>query len=216
MDQRHRAALKLCLVTDGRGELAPLLDLAQQAIEAGVRAVQLREPQLSARQVASLAERLLPQLDAVGGILLVNDRVDVVAAGLAHGAHVGHRSLPPQLARAALRPGQLLACAVHEPWELAAAHGDGCDFGVLGPVLATSSKPGVAPIGLERAGEWTAASPLPLLWLGGFDADTIAGLAAVPPAQRPLGIAVRSAICAAPDAGAAAWRLLQELKRAGW
>ena len=32
-------------------------------------------------------------------VLLVNDRLDVALAGAAHGAQVGHRSLPPEIAR---------------------------------------------------------------------------------------------------------------------
>lgn len=216
MDQDRRRALRLCLITDGRGDLAALLQLVQQALEGGVRAVQLREPKLTARQLANLCERLRPQFDAAGGVLLVNDRVDLAAAGLCHGAQIGHKSLPAAAARTALRHGELLGCSVHEQDELSRAAADGCDFAVLAPVLATLSKPGVPHLGITEAARWTAQSPLPLLWLGGFDAASLPQLAEVPDAGRPLGIAVRSAICAAADPGAAAWRMCQELAKLGW
>lgn len=216
MDQQQRSALRLCLISDGRGELAALLQLVQLALEGGVRAVQLREPKLTARQLAALCERLRPQFDAVQGVLLVNDRVDIAAAGLCHGAQIGHKSLPAAAARAALRHGELIGCSVHEQDELARAAADGCDFATLAPVLPTDSKPGMPHLGIERAAQWTAASPLPVLWLGGFDTANLQQLAAVPAAGRPLGIAVRSAICSAGDPGAAAWRLCQELQKLGW
>lgn len=216
MHEDQRRALRLCLITDGRGELAALLQLVQQALEGGVRAVQLREPKLNARQLANLCERLRPQFDACGAVLLVNDRADLAAAGLCHGVQLGHKSLPVAAARAALRHGELIGCSVHEQDELAAAAQAGADFAVLAPVLPTASKPGVVHLGLERAGQWTAAAPLPVLWLGGFDAQSLARLAEVPQGSRPLGIAVRSAVCVAEDPGAAAWRLGQELQKLGW
>lgn len=216
MNQPQRRALRLCLITDGRGELASLLQLVQQALAGGVRAVQLREPMLTARQLGALGERLLPLVDAVQGVLLVNDRVDVAAAGLCHGVQLGHRSLPTAAARAALRHGELIGCSVHQEDELQRAAEDGADFALLAPVLPTGSKPGVPHLGIERAGQWTATAPLPVLWLGGFHAANLDALGAVPAASRPLGIAVRSAICSAADPAAAARRLCQELQQLGW
>ncbi|GAB4143537.1 MAG: thiamine phosphate synthase [Planctomycetota bacterium] len=215
MDERRRSALRLCLITDGRADLNGLVRLVERALEGGVRAVQLREPGLSARQLASLAERLMPDFEQVGGLLLVNDRADLAAAGVCHGVQIGHRSLPPARARAAVGPDRLVGCSVHEPADIEQCALAGCDFGVLAPVLPTPSKPGVPHLGIDRAARWTERAGLPLLWLGGFDASSIAQLAHVPARGRPLGIAVRSAICGADDPGAASWRLSQELGRIG-
>jgi thiamine-phosphate diphosphorylase len=201
-------ALRVLLVTDGQGDLARLLSLCRSALAGGVRAVQLREPRLSARQLATMCERLLPLLDAQRGLLLVNDRVDVVAAGLAHGAHVGHRSLLPVRARQALQPGQLLGASVHDDRDVAQAAAAGCDFVVLAPVWPTPAKPDAMPLGLHRAGPWTAASKLPVVWLGGVAAEHAAQVAALPYEQRPRGVAVRSAICSADDPEAAARALV--------
>lgn len=202
------AALRLLWITDGRGDAARLLRLCEQALRGGLRAVQLREPGLSARALWTLAGELQPMLAACGGCLFVNDRLDVVAAGTADGAQVGHRSLPVAAARRALGPGRLLGASVHADDDVAAAARDGADFALLAPVWPTASKPGAAGLGVDSAARITALAPLPVLWLGGVTAARAAELDGLSPAQRPVGIAVRSAIGDAAEPAAAVRGLL--------
>ncbi|MBX3463505.1 MAG: thiamine phosphate synthase [Planctomycetes bacterium] len=203
--------LRLVVITDGRGDLARLEAVLGAATAAGARCVQLREPQWSARQLMHACERLLPLLEAVRGLLLVNDRLDVVAARMAHGAQIGHRSLPPDVAREVVGPRSVLGFSAHDRDELEAAAAAGCDFALLSPVWATTSKPGLPHLGSARAAQLTAAARLPVAWLGGIGAAQAAAVANVPPAGRPAGIAVRSAVLAAADPGAAVHELLAAL-----
>lgn len=207
--------LRVLLVTDGRGEPARIEALAAAAVAGGVRAVQVRESRLPARQLAVLCERLRQILEPVGGLVLVNDRVDVAAAGCAHGAHVGHRSLTPRHARRALGQAAWLGSSVHDRDQLQEAAAARCDYAVLAPVWPTVSKPGAPALGPERAGAWTAAAGLPVLWLGGVDPDRAASIGDLPAARRPVGIAVCSAICAAADPTAAALALVAACSWAG-
>ena len=154
--------LRLILITDGAGDLARIEAVVAAALRGGCRCVQLRERAWSARQHAAACERLQPLLAAAGGLLLVNDRVDVAAAGLAHGAQVGHRSLAPRAARQALPRPALLGSSTHDAQELDEAAAAGCDFALLAPVWDSSSKPGRAGMGVAAAGALTAASsPMP-------------------------------------------------------
>ncbi|MCU0864684.1 MAG: thiamine phosphate synthase [Planctomycetes bacterium] len=203
-----RARLRLMLITDGRGDPARVERVVQQALDGGVRCVQLREPDWSARVLLQVAERLLRRCEAAGATLLVNDRIDVAAAGGAHGAQVGHRSVPPELARRVLGPAAVLGFSAHDAAELELAVAAGCDFALLAPVWPTASKPGAPHLGPVRAARLTAMARLPVLWLGGIDAAIVEQLSAVPVAGRPIGIAVRSAIMAAADPTAAAAALL--------
>ncbi|MFT7536287.1 MAG: thiamine monophosphate synthase, partial [Hyphomicrobiaceae bacterium] len=59
------------------------------------------------------------------------------------------------------------------------------------------------------AAQLTADARLPVVWLGGVDATTITQIATVPALQRPVGVAVRSAIMQAEDPQAATAELLQ-------
>lgn len=199
---------RLLLVTDGLGDAARLRRIVAAAVAGGVRAVQLREPSWSARQLGAAASDLQPLLRAVGGQLYVNDRVDVAAAGLCDGVQVGHRSLPPLAARAALAGRARLGVSCHDPEELAAAHAAGADFALLSPVWPTASKPDHAGLGVARAGAWTADAGLPVLWLGGVTPARVATIGGLPPSARPVGFAVRGFLCEADDVAVAAGQLL--------
>jgi thiamine-phosphate diphosphorylase len=201
--------LRLILVTDGVGDPDRVEKVVHEALLGGVRCVQLRESKWSARQMLRACERLMPMLEKVDGLLLVNDRIDVVAAGAAHGAQIGHRSLTPDLAREVLGPNAVLGYSAHDEDELALAAKHGCNFALLSPVWPTTSKRNAACLTVPRAAQLTAAAKLPVVWLGGVDSTTIAEIAVVPSAQRPIGVAVRSAIMQADDPQAATAELLQ-------
>jgi len=199
------------LITDGAGDLARIEAAASAAIRGGCRCVQLREHGWSARQVASASARLQGRLDEVGGLLLVNDRVDVAAAGLASGAQVGCRSIPVELARTALPRPSLLGYSAHDADELRAAATAGCDFALLAPVWSTASKPGRSGLGVAAAGALTAAAELPVIWLGGVSLARAADVGGLPTAQRPSGLAAMSALMSAPDPEEVARALLAAL-----
>ena len=191
--------LKLILVSDGVGDVARVEAIVQDAVRGGLRCVQLREPTWSARDMLRVCERLKPLLDDVGGLLLVNDRLDVVSCGAAHGAQVGHRSLPLHLARAVIGPHMLLGYSAHGAKELAEAAEHGCNFALLAPVWATTCKPEAVCLGVRQAGDLTAQARLPVVWLGGVGPNTMAQMAELPVPKRPIGVAVRSAIMESDD-----------------
>jgi thiamine-phosphate pyrophosphorylase len=203
--------LRLVLITDGRGDPVRVEQTVGAAVAAGVRCVQLREPQWSARALLTACDRLAPVLAKVGGLLLVNDRVDVAASGAAHGVQIGHRSLPPEIARRVLGPNVVIGYSAHDGSELDLAVASGCDFALLSPVWATTSKPGAPHLGPLRAGQMTVRARLPIVWLGGVDTAHLVQLAELPPQARPVGVAVRGAIMHAIDPGAAAAALLAAL-----
>jgi thiamine-phosphate pyrophosphorylase len=203
--------LRLVVITDGRGDLSRLEQVLTAAVAGGARCVQLREPNWTARHYMEACERLLPLLDRVRGLLLVNDRLDVAAARMAHGTQIGHRSLPPAAARDVVGVRSRLGYSAHDMDELDLA-ATACDFALLSPVWATASKPGLPHLGVARAAQFTAMAKLPVVWLGGIGPQQIAEIAELQPPRRPAGIAVRSAVMSAADPAAAAWLLLAGLR----
>jgi thiamine-phosphate pyrophosphorylase len=201
----------LFLVTDRhqtRGR--DLLDVVSQAVGAGVRAVQLREKDLTTRDLYSLAEELLPLTRAAGAALLINDRVDVVMALEADGVQLTRGSLPPKETRDLLGPTKLIGISCHSLAEVREAE-DGADFIVLGPIFATPSKaafgPPLTPALLRQARSVTS---LPILAIGGIGAAEVPAVMAA----GADGVAVISAVMAAPDPGGAAGELLAAIARA--
>ena len=86
---------KLMLVTDRRRSTRPITETVRMALAGGVDAVQLRERDLSARELYDLALKLRATTREAGAALIVNQRLDVALAVGADGVHLGWRSLSP-------------------------------------------------------------------------------------------------------------------------
>lgn len=202
---RPELDLTLYLVTDTamcgeRGVAAT----AAAAVRGGVTAVQLRDPDAPDDDVVRWGRQLRAVLQPAGIPLLVNDRVELVDAIDADGAHVGQDDLAPVAARRALGPTRLLGLSVRNSDELEAAGAlpDGTvDYFGVGPVWATASKPDHAmPLGPEAAGRLATAARQPCVAIGGINAERARLLRD----KGFAGIAVISAICAAGEPAAAA------------
>ena len=201
----------LYLVTDraqtgGRDPLAVL----EQALAGGVKAVQLREKDLSGKALFELAEKTRRLCDRYQASLLINDRIDVALAVDAAGVQITGVSLPVDVARNLLGPKKLLGASTHSLEEARQAQNDGADFILFGPIYFTPSKAAFgAPKGLQTLKKILANVSLPVYAIGGIKAEHIAEL-------RSLGIrgvALISAIIGAADPKEAAASLLRLLER---
>ena len=151
-----------------------LLVVLKEALQAGVRLVQLRERDLDTRELLALAEEVLALTRAHDGLLLINDRVDVVKAIGADGVHLRADSLPIHMARKILGPNLLIGVSTHTPQEVRAAESDGADFAVLGPIYDTPSKRHFgSPLGLAVLDEVHQHCHLPTYAIGGVTPDRI-------------------------------------------
>ncbi|MFQ5801753.1 MAG: thiamine phosphate synthase [Candidatus Methylomirabilales bacterium] len=184
-----------------------LEEVARAALAGGARVFQLREKDLEARELTVMAEQLLCLIRPAGGLLLVNDRIDVALAVGADGAHLSQRSLPPGVARRLLGPERLLGVSCHSVAEALEAQEGGADFILLGPIFFTPSKaPYGVPLGLEILKQIQPQIHLPILAIGGINRTN---------RQEVLtagadGVAVVSAVMAAPDVSEAVRALLSE------
>lgn len=196
--------LSLYLVTDTRrcAQVGVPVTVAA-AVAAGVTVVQLRDPAASDADLVDLGRQIITVLTGTGVPLLVNDRVHLVEAIGAHGAHVGQGDLDVGAARESVGPGAYLGLSVQttEHVEAVLEHGaDIVDYLGVGPVWATDSKVDAAsPGGLDRLRAITSASPWPCVAIGGVDARRVDAVRAA----GADGVAVVSAICGQPDVSAA-------------
>ncbi len=182
-----------------------LLAVVGQALQAGVRAVQLREKDLATRDLYDLAGKCLAITRGAGAALLVNDRVDVAMALSADGVHLTRRSLPPKEARALLGPEKLIGISCHSLAEVREAEDGSVDFVVLGPIFETPSKARFGPpLTTSVLRQARAMTSLPVLAIGGINCVRIPEVMAA----GANGVSVISAVMAAPDPSGAASLLL--------
>lgn len=137
---------------------------------AGPDWIQLREKDLSARDLFELTQRALAAPNPRGVKILVNSRVDVALAAGASGAHLPSGSPASFVWRAITPRGFLLGVSCHSIEEVRAAADEGADYVVFGPVFAPLSKPAeLPPVGLAGLSRCVAAVPkIPVLALGGI------------------------------------------------
>ena len=201
----------LYLVTDRRAVARPLVDVVDECLDAGLRAVQLREKDLEVRELYQLASRLRESTRRHGARLVVNDRADVAVAIDADGVQRTHASLPVEALRRIAPAGFLLGASVHSLDEARAAESDGADFVVFGPVYDTASKRQYgAPQGIERLAQVTAAVKAPVIAVGGISAARVSEVLGA----GASGVAVISGILGAERPGDATKAFLDALGRA--
>jgi 8-oxo-dGTP diphosphatase len=139
---------------------------AQAAFTRGLRLVQVREKDWPDARRDAFAVRLRSLAHAHGATVLLNGPEAAARALGCDGVHWTSAAL-----RAATsRPRDLVvAASCHDRNELARAADLELDFAVLGPVAATPSHAGAAPLGFDGFAAAVAGTRLPVYALGGLE-----------------------------------------------
>jgi hydroxymethylpyrimidine kinase/phosphomethylpyrimidine kinase/thiamine-phosphate diphosphorylase len=214
------ADLSLYLVTDPElcGERG-VVETVRQAVDGGVRIVQLRDKQATDAETAAQLVELSRAIEG-RALLVVNDRLDAALAARAAGArvdgvHLGQGDASVLRARAELGPDALIGLTANSPAHLEAvlALPEGTiDYLGVGVIRPTSTKPDHPPaLGVDGFRAFAARNPLPCVAIGGVGIDDTEALREAGAA----GLAVVSALCAADEPAQAAAAFLSRWRAAG-
>jgi len=212
----------VCLVTNRKAVLpdartdadavAALEGLIDDALQAGMDLIQIRERDLDARALQALVARVVGRSRGTDSRILVNDRADVAVAAGADGVHLRTDGPSPSRMRELLAPEVIVGRSVHSATE--AREYPGADYLLFGTVFPSVSKPPDSPVaGLEDLRETARAVRTPVLAIGGVTPESVselrqagaAGVAAIsvflPIGRAPSAMGVGAAL----DAFRAAW-----------
>jgi thiamine-phosphate pyrophosphorylase len=181
---------------DESARLAHVMEKIAEAARAEVDYIQLREKDLSARELESLAQeavriirdesRLRTEKRNLGSVaanprtvLLINSRTDVALAANADGVHLRSDDISPSdvrkiwscgagtPARESHRSEPIVGVSCHFPEEVFRAATNGANFAIFAPVFEKKAPPDSPPAGLDPLRQVCRAH-IPVLALGGI------------------------------------------------
>ncbi len=179
------------------------------AVQGGVTVVQLREKECTSREMYEMARRVKEITDAYEVPLIINDRIDIALAVQADGVHLGQSDVPVEAARNILGSDRIVGATANTVELAEAAWKSGADYLGVGDVFGTSTKADTRPVTLEVLKEIRETVSIPVVAIGGVNAENIHLLKDT----GVDGVAVISAVLGQRDITAAAEDLLDKFQR---
>lgn len=188
--------LRLYVIPDRKiGAPLSLLDQAEAAINGGATAIQLRDKDLSGRELLDTAIQMRKLCCERNVLFIVNDRIDIALASGAHGVHVGQSDIPPGVVRSLVGEDLIVGVSAKTEDQAKQAVEEGADYLGAGAVFPTYSKEDVRILGLDGLKRVVEATALPVVAIGGITEENISMVMQ----SGVCGAAIISAVIAAPD-----------------
>lgn len=186
----------LYLVTDrDLMSTGTLVEAVKAACAGGVTLVQLREKHVTREEYETIARDVKRICDAYDVPLIINDSPEVAVAVGAAGVHVGQEDLEASRVRDIVGPDAIVGVSAASVAEARAAQAASADYLGVGAITPTATKPEAGVLTIDELREIVDCVDIPVVAIGGVNAQTIPSLAGLGLA----GYSVVSAIIAAPD-----------------
>lgn len=185
------------------------LQKIEEACQAGVTLVQLREKEKTGAAFCALAQKVKAVTDQYAVPLIINDRVDIAMAIDAAGVHLGQGDIPVEVARRLLGPEKIIGATTKTMDQAMRAKIQGADYLGVGAIFPTKTKVKTLITSVETLNRISEATELPIVAIGGLNQSNLDMLKG----SRANGIAVVSAIMNAKDTQKAVADLKDELEK---
>ena len=196
-------------ITD-RHQCAPtsLVDVVSELLDAGVKAIQLREKDLSDIALIKLAQPIAASCHNYEANLFINTHTCIARDVGAAGVHLPANAEPVGSVKAETGDHFYIGCSVHSLDAAKKREVEGADFLTYSPIYPTASKPGYGPaVGTARLAEVVEGVKLPVFALGGITPARVPECLTV----GAFGMAVMSGVMSPKGAGTQAKRYLDAL-----
>ncbi len=177
-------------------------------LQGGAKIVQLRNKNLSKRELFDLAQRYRQVTQKYKALLIINDHLDIALGVSADGVHLGQADLPLKIARR-IAPDLIIGVSTHNLEEALAAEKDGATYINIGPIFKTETKK-IKPVGTEIIGQISRRIKTPFTVMGGINLSNLDQVLEAG-AKR---VAVVSALTRANDPEEETRRFIKKIK--GW
>jgi len=161
-----------CMITGQLESAEDWLSRLERALRRGVRLVQLRLKQHPAKTVESLTNQALSLCRGFDCQVILNADPECFRHLEVDGFHLTAAALQHYTTRP-VAGGKWLSASIHDPAELTLAMQLDVDFGLIAPVLQTTTHPDVRPLGWEQFHVMAEQAAFPVYALGGMQLDDI-------------------------------------------
>lgn len=169
--------------------------MAEAAIRGGADVLQLRDKSGAKSVIQNNAQEILHVSRKAQIPLIINDHADVAGAVGADGVHLGQEDGLIVEARKQVGSQAIIGRSTHSLKQALQAQEEGADYIGFGPIFPTPTKPDYGSIGLKAIQAVHDQVSLPIVCIGGIDAQNIEQV------MRAQGrcVAVVRAVCSAED-----------------
>jgi thiamine-phosphate pyrophosphorylase len=166
---------RLYVILDAELVRGDIQHIARDLMGAGVRLLQYRGKNVSARAMLETSRDLAASAHEQNTIFFVNDRPDVAYLAGADGVHVGQDDLSAEVTRGLVGPERWVGVSTHNPEQFQAAAATSADYIAIGPIFATNSKANPDPVvGTETIRKVRTLTEKPIVAIGGIRLDQAA------------------------------------------
>lgn len=185
-----------------------LAEVVEEVILGGATMVQLREKDKTPDEILASAREIAPVCKKYGVPFIMNDSIELARAAGADGVHLGQSDVPGDNVRE-LTGDLILGLSANTVESAKRAQALGADYLGVGAVFGTTTKHDARHLSPEALREITSAVDVPVVAIGGINADNILQLTGC----GMQGAAVVSALFAQDDPRQAARDLRDKAER---
>ena len=165
---------KIYLVTDEKScKGKDFYSCIEEAIESGVKIVQLREKNLSSKDFYEKALKVKEICKSYEVLFIINDRLDIAQAVEADGVHLGQSDMPIEKAREILKDKFLIGATARNIEEAKKAELLGADYIGSGAIFGTSTKDNAKKLEMEDLKKIVNSVKIPVFAIGGININNV-------------------------------------------
>lgn len=156
-------------ITDRNLSKRKLTDIVNDFCKAGVKAIQLREKDLTTKDLLDLSFKLRKITNRYKTKFIINDRIDIAELSKADGIHSTAKGLTAKQINSVLKK-LIIGKSVHSVKEARLAEQDGFDYILFGPIYRTPAKIKYgSPQGLDKLKKVCLNVNIPVFAVGGIN-----------------------------------------------
>ena len=168
---------KIYLVTDEKACLGKdFYACIEEAIKGGAGIVQLREKNISTKDLYEKALKVKEICKNYGALFIINDRLDIAQAVGADGVHLGQSDMPIEEARKILKDKFLIGATARNIEEAKKVELSGADYIGSGAIFGTSTKDNAKKLEMEELKKIVASVKIPVFAIGGININNVGSL----------------------------------------